>query len=93
MFPIAKGFGRDVDGGLLARAGWESGMSRGVQTAPALQLLRDKWQHPSSAEVCSMQHFHKYLHLLITFYVFQATDNDVGTYGKVNYFFSDDPDR
>ncbi|KFQ25395.1 Cadherin-23, partial [Merops nubicus] len=22
-----------------------------------------------------------------------ATDNDVGTYGKVNYFFSDDPDR
>ncbi|KAK2512970.1 hypothetical protein Q9233_015860 [Columba guinea] len=25
--------------------------------------------------------------------VWQATDNDVGTYGKVSYFFSDDPDR
>ena len=23
----------------------------------------------------------------------QATDNDVGTFGEVNYFFSDDPDR
>ncbi|KAF5929082.1 hypothetical protein HPG69_015555 [Diceros bicornis minor] len=25
--------------------------------------------------------------------VIQATDNDVGTFGEVNYFFSDDPDR
>lgn len=23
----------------------------------------------------------------------QATDNDVGTFGEVSYFFSDDPDR
>lgn len=23
----------------------------------------------------------------------QATDSDVGTFGEVNYFFSDDPDR
>lgn len=27
------------------------------------------------------------------FLPFQATDNDVGTFGEVNYFFSDDPDR
>lgn len=44
--------------------------------------------------VCVMQHSHKYLHLSINFFFFfQATDNDVGTYGKVSYFFSDDPDR
>lgn len=84
---------RNAGGGLLARAGWESVMSRGVQTAPALRLLGHKWQHTRSAVMCSMQHFHKYLHLLISFYVFQATDNDVGSYGKVSYFFSDDPDR
>ena len=43
--------------------------------------------------VCVMQRSHKYLHLLINFFLFQATDNDVGIYGKVSYFFSDDPDR
>lgn len=28
-----------------------------------------------------------------SFSLLQATDNDVGTFGEVNYFFSDDPDR
>ena len=27
------------------------------------------------------------------FLPFQATDNDVGTFVEVNYFFGDDPDR
>lgn len=27
------------------------------------------------------------------FSLLQATDNDAGTFGEVNYFFSDDPDR
>lgn len=29
----------------------------------------------------------------VLFSPLQATDNDVGTFGEVNYFFSDDPDR
>lgn len=29
----------------------------------------------------------------LPFLLLQATDNDVGTFGEVNYFFSDDPDR
>ena len=29
----------------------------------------------------------------VLFSLLQARDNDVGTFGEVNYFFSDDPDR